>query len=213
MDPNQTIGKTPSRVDKVDPIGSHSRTETLRTGRTGTDGTTGTAQTQRIPPIGTSNQDRPSSHDRSSPPDRTLIPDQTSIPDRTGARVWNRPGERQAAGDQTRPQSARPISSTPLTQTREEVTELRGMVSSLIDETRCQKAAYRTIANRLDQAERTQRSRALDLGATWERTRNDLRSGHAPAKLKLQRAGRNRYRATRSTKHSDSITKQIYKKT
>ena len=34
------------------------------------------------------------------------------------------------------------------------MTELRGIVSLLIDETRSQKAAYRAVANRLDQAER-----------------------------------------------------------
>ncbi|KAF3539899.1 hypothetical protein F2Q69_00022103 [Brassica cretica] len=78
----------------------------------------------------------------------------TSIPDRTGARVWNRPGERQPADDLTRTQSTRPISLTPLAQTREEVTELRGMVSTLIDKSRNQDTAYQTISNRLDQAER-----------------------------------------------------------
>ena len=91
--------------------------------------------------------------DRTSVPDRTSIPDRTSVPDQTGARVWNHPGERHAADDLIRPQSTRPISPTPLAQTREEVTELRGMVLSLIDETRSQKAAYRAIAKRLDQAE------------------------------------------------------------
>ena len=53
----------------------------------------------------------------------------------------------------TRSQS-RPISPTPLAQTREDVTELRGMVSSLIDEIPNQKIANQTIANRVDQAER-----------------------------------------------------------
>ncbi|KAF3565406.1 hypothetical protein DY000_02014123 [Brassica cretica] len=115
---------------------------------------TRTTYTQKIPPIGTSNQERSSFHDRSSPPNRTSVLERTSIPDRTGARVWNRPGERQAADDLIRPQSSKPISLTPLAQTREEVTELRGMVSSLIDEARKQKAAYPTIANQLDQAER-----------------------------------------------------------
>ena len=78
----------------------------------------------------------------------------TSIPDRTGARVWNRPGERQPADDLTRTQSTRPISLTPLAKTREEVTELRGMVSTLIDKSQNQDTAYQTISNRLDQAER-----------------------------------------------------------
>ena len=120
----------------------------------GTNGTAKTTQTQRIPPIGTSNQDRASSHDRSSPPDRTSVPDRTSIHNRTGARVWNRPGERQSADDLTRPPSTRPIYPTPLAQTREEVTELQGMVSLLIDKTRNQEVAYRTIVNQLDQTER-----------------------------------------------------------
>ncbi|KAF3506038.1 hypothetical protein F2Q69_00006250 [Brassica cretica] len=106
MDPNQTIRTTPSGL-------TNSRAETVPSGPAGTDGTTGTAQTQRIPPIGTSNQDR------FSPLDHTSVPDQTSIPDRTKARI------------------------------RQEVT-----VSSIIDKTHSQKAAYRTIENQLDQAER-----------------------------------------------------------
>ncbi|KAG5410936.1 hypothetical protein IGI04_007255 [Brassica rapa subsp. trilocularis] len=110
-------------------------------------------QTIRTTPSGVDNE-RSSVHDRSSPPDRTSVPERTSIPDRTGARVWNHPGERQATDDLIRPQSSRPISPTPPAQTREEVTELRGMVSSVIDEAYNQKAAYRAIANRLDQAER-----------------------------------------------------------
>ncbi|KAG5411239.1 hypothetical protein IGI04_007558 [Brassica rapa subsp. trilocularis] len=114
MDPNQTIGTTPSRIDNVDPAGSNSRTKALPVGPTGTDGTTGTTHTQQIPPIGTSNQERSSVHDRSSPPDRT------------GARVLNRLGERQADDDLIRPQSDRASGN----------------------------AAYRAIANRLDQAER-----------------------------------------------------------
>ncbi|KAL0689563.1 hypothetical protein Bca4012_089241 [Brassica carinata] len=114
MDPNQTIGATPSGVDNVDPTGSNLRTETLPIGPTGTDRMTRTNQTQQIPPIGTSNQERSSIHDRSSPPNRTSVPERTSIPDRTGARVWNRPKERQAADDLTRPQSSMLISPTPL---------------------------------------------------------------------------------------------------
>ncbi|KAF3608156.1 hypothetical protein DY000_02050093 [Brassica cretica] len=59
----------------------------------------------------------------------------------------------QTADDLTRSQS-RPISPTPLAQTREEVTELRGMVSSLIDFIHNQWIANQTTANRLDHAER-----------------------------------------------------------
>ncbi|KAF3492784.1 hypothetical protein DY000_02052669 [Brassica cretica] len=62
--------------------------------------------------------------------------------------------ESQPTDDLTRTQSTRPISPTPLAQTREEVTELQGMVSTLIDKSRNQETAYRTIVNRLDQAER-----------------------------------------------------------
>ena len=92
--------------------------------------------------------------DRTSVPDRTSIPDRTSVPDQTGARVWNHPGERQPTDDLTRTQPTRPISPTPLAQTREEVTELRGMISTFIDKSRNQEIAYRTIANRIYQAER-----------------------------------------------------------
>ncbi|KAF2556283.1 hypothetical protein F2Q68_00014204 [Brassica cretica] len=87
MDPNQTVGTMPSGIDNIDPTRSNSRTDTLPVGPTSADGTTGTTHTQQNPPIGTSNQERSSVHYRSSPPDRTK------------ARVWNHPGERQAADD------------------------------------------------------------------------------------------------------------------
>uniref|UniRef100_M4DZQ0 Uncharacterized protein n=1 Tax=Brassica campestris TaxID=3711 RepID=M4DZQ0_BRACM len=66
-------GTTPSEVENVDPVGSDSRTETLPTGPTNTGGTAGITKTQRIPPIGASNQDRASGHDQSSPSDRTSV--------------------------------------------------------------------------------------------------------------------------------------------
>uniref|UniRef100_A0A0D3CQU6 Retrotransposon gag domain-containing protein n=1 Tax=Brassica oleracea var. oleracea TaxID=109376 RepID=A0A0D3CQU6_BRAOL len=74
MDPNQTTGTAPSRVNDIDPIGPDSGNGVTPTGLTGANDTTETAQTQRIPPIGTSSQDR-------SPPIN-----QTSIPERAGAR-------------------------------------------------------------------------------------------------------------------------------
>ncbi|KAF2604972.1 hypothetical protein F2Q70_00027812 [Brassica cretica] len=141
MDLKQTVGTTPSRVNDIDPIRYNSAIEVTPTGLTGANDATGTTHTQRIPPIGTSSQDR------------SLPINQTSIPERVRARVWNRPRERQSADDMTRSQS-RPISPTPLAQTREEMTELRGMLSSLIDKIRNQRIANQTIANRLDQAER-----------------------------------------------------------
>ncbi|KAF2573036.1 hypothetical protein F2Q70_00004069 [Brassica cretica] len=141
MDPNQTTGTTPPRVNDIDPIGSDSGTEVTPTGLTGANDATGTTQTQRIPSIATSSQDR------------SLPINQTSIPERVGARVWNRPRVRQSTDDLTRPQS-RPISPTPLAQTREEMTEFRGMLSSLIDKICNQRIANQTITNRLDQAER-----------------------------------------------------------
>ncbi|KAF2598494.1 hypothetical protein F2Q68_00009710 [Brassica cretica] len=97
MDPNQTIGTTPSGIDNIDPNRSDSRTDTLHVGPTGADGTTGTTHTQQIPPIGTSNHEQTSVHNRSSPPDRT------------GARVWNRPEERQADDDLIRPNQRIPM--------------------------------------------------------------------------------------------------------
>ncbi|KAF2614211.1 hypothetical protein F2Q70_00012472 [Brassica cretica] len=141
MDPIQAIRTTPSRVNDVDPMGSDSGTETIPSGPTGTSGATGTTQAQRIPPIGTSSKDR-------SP-----AIDQTSIPERVRARVWNRPGDWQSAEDPTRSQS-KPILPTPLAQTRGELTEIRGMVSTLIDEIRSQTIVNQTIANRLEQAEK-----------------------------------------------------------
>ncbi|KAF2604455.1 hypothetical protein F2Q70_00026435 [Brassica cretica] len=91
MDPNQTIGATPSELDNVDPTGSNSRTETLPVGPTGALVDPRSILTTR-------------SHFGSG---------KDLDPDRTGARVWNRPGERQAADDLTRRQSTRPISPTP----------------------------------------------------------------------------------------------------
>ncbi|KAF3545691.1 hypothetical protein DY000_02009258 [Brassica cretica] len=105
MDPNQTTGTTPSRINEIDPIGPDSGAGVTPTGLTGANDATETAQTQRIPPIGTSSQDR------------SLPINQTSIPKRAGARVWNRPGDRPSSDDLTRSQS-RPISPTPLAQTR-----------------------------------------------------------------------------------------------
>ncbi|KAF2619432.1 hypothetical protein F2Q68_00039494 [Brassica cretica] len=89
MDPNQTVGTTPSGVNDIDPIGSDSETETTPTGLTEANDATGTTQTQQIPLIGTLNQDR------------SLPINQTSIPERVGARVWNCPRDRQSADDLT----------------------------------------------------------------------------------------------------------------
>ncbi|KAF3586853.1 hypothetical protein F2Q69_00031064 [Brassica cretica] len=126
MDPNQTIGTAPSRVNNIDPVGSDLGTGVIPTGLTGANDATKTAQTQRIPTIRTSSQDR------------SLPINQTSIPERARDRVWNRPGDRQSSDDLTRSQS-RPITPTPLAQTRGELTELRGMMTTLIDEIHSQK--------------------------------------------------------------------------
>ena len=141
MDPNQTTGTTSSGVNDINPIGSDSGAGITPTGLTGANDATKTALTQRIPPIGISSQDR------------SLPINQTTIPERAGARVWNRPRDRSSSDDLTRSQS-RPISPTPLAQTRGELTELRGMMTTLIDEIRSQRIANQAIANRLDQAER-----------------------------------------------------------
>ncbi|KAF2570276.1 hypothetical protein F2Q70_00002930 [Brassica cretica] len=78
MDPNQTVGTTPSRVNDIDPIGSDSGTKATLTGLTGANDATETTQTQRIPLIGTSSQDR------SLPINQTSIsPDQSDIDPRT----------------------------------------------------------------------------------------------------------------------------------
>ncbi|CDY58296.1 BnaA06g38710D [Brassica napus] len=92
MDPNQTVGTTTSRVNDINPTGSDSGTKTLPAGTTGADGAIRTTQTQRIPPIGISSQDR------FSPIDRTSIPDRISIPERARARVLN-PPQRSKAPD------------------------------------------------------------------------------------------------------------------
>ncbi|WZZ60569.1 hypothetical protein YC2023_060676 [Brassica napus] len=176
MDPNQTIETTPSRINNVDPTGSNSRTETLPVGPTGTDGMTGMTHTQQIPPIGTSNQERSSVYDRSSPPDRT------------GARVWNRPGERQAADDLIRPQSSRPISPTLLAQTRN-----------------AKSSKHRSLrySRNLEHSIGTLQGRELAMTSAAE---------HATAKSELQRVGRNRPRTKSPKKYSGPIAKQIYGK-
>ncbi|KAF3603923.1 hypothetical protein F2Q69_00036382 [Brassica cretica] len=57
MDPTQTTGTTPSRVNDIDPIGSNSGTKVTPTRLMGANDATGTTQTQRNPPIATSSQD------------------------------------------------------------------------------------------------------------------------------------------------------------
>ncbi|KAG2250283.1 hypothetical protein Bca52824_080419 [Brassica carinata] len=140
MDPNQTAEPHPQE-STTSILSDPTQGPVTPTGSTGANDATGTTQTQQIPPIATSSQDR------------SLPINQTSIPERVGARVWNHSGDRQSADDLTRSQS-RPISPTPLTQTREEMTELRGMLSSLIGEIQNQRVANKTITNRLDQAEK-----------------------------------------------------------
>ncbi|WZY94129.1 hypothetical protein YC2023_066458 [Brassica napus] len=141
MDPNQTSRTTPSGINDIDPVRSNLPAGVTQVGLTGTTYATGTALTQRIPPIGTSSQDR-------SP----LI-NQTTIPEQIGARVWNRPGNRPPSDDPTRSQS-RPISPTHLAQNRGELTKLRGMMTTLIDEIRGQRTTNQALANRLDHAEK-----------------------------------------------------------
>ncbi|KAF2577833.1 hypothetical protein F2Q68_00002499 [Brassica cretica] len=75
------------------------------------------------------------------------------VPERTGARVWNRPRDRSSSDDLTRSQS-RPISPTHLAKTRGELTELREMMTTLIDEIPSQWIANKAIANRLDHTKR-----------------------------------------------------------
>ena len=141
MDPNQTTGTGPSRVNEIDPIWPDSGFGMTTTRLAGANDATETAKTQRIAPIGSSSQER------------SLPINQTSISKRAGPRVWNRPGDRTSSDDLSRSQS-RPISPTPLVQTRGELTELRGMMTTLIDEIRNQRIANQSVANRLDQAER-----------------------------------------------------------
>jgi len=141
MDPNQTTGTAPSTVNDINLVGPDSETGVIPTGLAGTNDATETAPTQQIPPIETSSQDR------------SLPINQTSISERAGARVWNRPGDRPSSNDLTRSQS-RLISPTPLAQTRGELTELRGMMTTLIDKIRSQRIANQSNANRLDPAER-----------------------------------------------------------
>ena len=79
----------------------------------------------------------------------------TTVPDRYRFRVWIRAGDRPPVDSSTtRSQSARPISPTTITQTREEVAELRGMIRTLVYKDREQEIAHQTITNRLEQAER-----------------------------------------------------------
>ena len=113
----------------IDPVGSNSPAGVTQVGLMGTTDAAETTLTQRIPPIRSSSQYR-------SPPIN-----QTTISEQTGVRVWNRPGNR-------------PISPTHLDQNQGELTELRGMMTSIIDEIRGQRTTNQALANRLDQAEK-----------------------------------------------------------
>ncbi|KAG2278475.1 hypothetical protein Bca52824_061030 [Brassica carinata] len=158
MDPNQTTGTTPSGVNDIDPIGPDSGAGVTPTGLTGANDATKTADPmQRIPPIGTSSQDR------------SLPINKTSIPERAGARVWNRPGDRSSSDDLNRSQS-RPISPTPLAQTRGELIKLRGMMKTQIDEIRTPDCSA------------LQRSQAQYLDATREKIHSDPRRRAGGAK-------------------------------
>ncbi|KAG2297636.1 hypothetical protein Bca52824_044305 [Brassica carinata] len=101
--------------------------------------------------------------------DRSLPINQTMVPERTGARVWNHPRDRSSSDDLTRSQS-RPISPTHLAQTRGELTELREMMTTLIDEI----PRRRPTPKALD-CLALQRSQAPDPDATQEKIRNDPR--------------------------------------
>ncbi|KAG2266266.1 hypothetical protein Bca52824_073345 [Brassica carinata] len=157
MDPNQTTGTTRSGVNDINPIEPDSGAGVTPTWLTGANDETETAPMQRIPPVGTSSQDR------------SLPINQTSIPERAGARVWNRPGDRSSSDDLNRSQS-RPISPTPLAQTRGEIIELRGMMKTLIDEIR-----RRRPTPKAPDCSALQRSQALDQDATREKIHNDPR--------------------------------------
>ncbi|KAF3526762.1 hypothetical protein F2Q69_00050293 [Brassica cretica] len=111
--------------------------------------------------VGTEQRNDP--HTSSTSPDGVVDPNKTpvtaqtgtTVPDRYGSRVWTRAGDRPPVDSSTtRSQSARPISPTPITQIREEVAKLRGMIRTLVDKAREQEIAHRTITNRLEQAER-----------------------------------------------------------
>ncbi|KAF2590186.1 hypothetical protein F2Q70_00039690 [Brassica cretica] len=69
MDPNQTSGTTPSRINDNDPIRSNSPAGVTPVELTGTADATGTAPTKGIPSIETSSQDQP------PPINQTTIPE------------------------------------------------------------------------------------------------------------------------------------------
>ncbi|KAF3578274.1 hypothetical protein DY000_02030481 [Brassica cretica] len=166
-------------------------------------------------------------NDGTSSQDRSLPINQTTIPVRAGARVWNRPGDRSSSDNLTRSQSI-PISPTPLAQTRGELTELQGMMTTLIEEIRSQRIANQAIANRLDQAVANRLDQADDARPpklwTVRHSRDPKRpiqtlrgrkfattpaAGHDPPKLKLQWTGRNRHWTSTPTKHSDPNPERI----
>ncbi|KAF3488119.1 hypothetical protein F2Q69_00054472 [Brassica cretica] len=188
--------KINDRLNDIDPIGPDSGAGVTPTGLTGANDATETADpTQRIPPIGTSSQDR------------SLPINKTSIPERAGARVWNRPGDRSSSDDLNRSQS-RPISPTPLAQTRGELIELRGMMKTLIDEIHSQRISNEAISNRLDQAERElAEHRAANI--RYRNQTPSIRYGRrptpkAPDCSALQRSQAQYLDATREKIHNDS---------
>ena len=132
MDPNQSQSGNPSGITDPDLNGSNPRSD--------------------VPPAGLSGL-TPS--DTSQPRNQSQGTIRVTTQSQTGARVWTRPGKNLPGDDSTtRTHSTRPISPTPLSQTREQVAEMASLMASLVDKTRTQEIAYRNIADRLERTER-----------------------------------------------------------
>ncbi|KAL0730564.1 hypothetical protein Bca4012_026657 [Brassica carinata] len=133
MYPNQIrSGSSQSGAADSDLTGSNPRNDMPPVGLNST--TTADASQQRIPSpgiTGTTNQNQ------------------------IEARVWTRTGPNPSGDDPTsRTQLTRPISPTPLAQTREQEAEIASMVATLVDKSRSQELSYRTIADRLEQTKK-----------------------------------------------------------
>ncbi|KAJ4902149.1 Uncharacterized protein Rs2_16100 [Raphanus sativus] len=124
MDPSQS-GVPQQRSDNVDPIGVDQGVN-LPIGPVNIRGINDPTQIQQAPPAG------------------------VTASDRSGSRVWSRTGDRSPIDSSlTRTQPIRPISPIQITQAREEVAELRGMVRALLDKAHEQEIAHRAITTRL----------------------------------------------------------------
>ncbi|KAL0713354.1 hypothetical protein Bca4012_020332 [Brassica carinata] len=187
MDPSQNPSGNSSGVADPDLNGSNPRSD--------------------VPPVGLN-----SSTPKDTPQTRNPSPGTTGVTtqSQTGARVWTRTGQNQPGDDPTvRAQSTRPISPTPLAQTREHVAEMASMVASLVDKSRTKEIAYWNIANRLEETERElAEHRANALTQTRSRPDSPIRT---PTPRNNGAFGTPEYPSSRSVRYPGKNSQQPFR--